>query len=180
MKLIESKTLGTAQASIEFTSIPQTFTDLVVLFSTRGNGSSNGNNGIQFNGVATNQSGRFLYGGGSSAASFTISTSGNQNIFGYGNNTNQTANTFSSGQFYIPNYTGATNKSVGVESAGENNGTNVSMNIAAGLWSSTAAITSLTLVPTNGSDLPEGTFVAGSIVSLYGILKGSDGIVTTS
>jgi hypothetical protein len=49
MKLIESKTLGTAASSIEFTSIPQTFTDLVVLVSSRQTGDSGGSQiGIRF------------------------------------------------------------------------------------------------------------------------------------
>ena len=76
---------------------------------------------------------------------------------------------------YIPNYTGSTNKSISVDSVTENNATNNLMNIQAGLWSNTAAITSILFT----SDTAGG-FLAGSTISLYKITKGSDGIVTTS
>ena len=63
-----------------------------------------------------------------------------------------------------------------VDAVGENNATQAFQIISAGLWANTAAITSIQLIPQSGG----GTFVADSTVSLYGITKGSDGIVTTS
>ena len=172
MKLIESKTLGTAQASIEFTSIPQDGTDLVVLCSTRGN-VDDGSTGqiifIAFNTVGdTNLSGRFLIGVGSGSG-----ISGALRPFAYQSSSNFTANTFSNSQFYISNYAGSTNKSISIDGVSENNGTTSYQGIMAGLWSNSAAINSIQL--TTGSQ-----FVAGSTVSLYKITKGSDGIVTTS
>ena len=48
MKLIEAKTVGAGGiASIEFTSIPQTYTDLKILVSAKDNGS--GDNAIRYN-----------------------------------------------------------------------------------------------------------------------------------
>jgi hypothetical protein len=176
MKLIESKTLGTAQASIEFTSIPQDATDLVALVSTRGSRTGANIDAIQvrFNGTTSGYSERMLYGDGSTAAS--LSGSGTSFLYSvYSTSNSITSNTFSSGQMYIPNYTGSTNKSISVDSVTENNATNNLMNIQAGLWSNTAAITSILFT----SDTAGG-FLAGSTISLYKITKGSDGIVTTS
>jgi hypothetical protein len=181
MQVIQHQELASAQTSIVFNSIPQTFSDLYVVFSLRSDSSSNGNCGIQFNTLATNQSGTALYGTGSGTGSFAISTSGNQNIFAYISDSSQTANTFGNGSFYIPNYTASVAKSVSVDGVSENNATAAVISIMAGLWNSTAAITSLTLVPVSGSsNLPSGNFVQYSSATLYGITKGSDGTTTVS
>jgi hypothetical protein len=171
MKLIESKTLGTAAAAIEFTSIPQDGTDLYVLASTRGVNSAAGGGGdglIRPNGLSTNQSSRVLYGSGAGIASFT------GELYFINNYDGQTANTFSNNSVYIPNYAGSTNKSFSIDTVNENNATAADSSIIAGLWSSTAAITSLTFLPRTGN------WAAGTTISLYKITKGSDGIVTTS
>jgi hypothetical protein len=171
MTLIETKTLGTAQASIEFTSIPQDFTDLLVLVSLRGTTTEIYIlTDIFFNGSTTGFSSRGLEGNGSSAVSYTNST-----IYtNAGNGATSTANTFSSHSIYIPNYAGSTNKSVSVDAVLENNATTAYSSIQAGLWANTAAITSIQIKARANS------FVADSAVSLYGITKGTDGIVTTS
>jgi hypothetical protein len=177
MKLIETKTLGTAAASIEFTSIPQTFTDLVIMFSARASRTDDVQEGmtIRFNGNATGYFERSLFGTGSAALTFS-NVSGTQFAFSlYSASASTTANTFSNGQFYVPNYTSANNKSVSIENVTENNATASSLNIHAGLWSNTAAVTSISFAATSG-----GGFLTGTTASLYGILKGSDGIVTTS
>jgi hypothetical protein len=85
--------------------------------------------------------------------------------------TDTTSNTFSSTQVYIPNYAGSTNKSVSIDHVTENNATNAYFSgIVAGLWSNTAAITSVKILDQDG-----GSLVAGSTASIYGILKGSGG-----
>jgi hypothetical protein len=169
MKLIETKTLGTAAASIEFTSIPQDFTDLVLLASTRNTGESTFYL-VSFNSLTTNFSYRYLQGFGSGvdngAASVRPFVSMPKNSF--------TANTFSNDLVYVPNYTASTNKSISIDSVAENNATEGYQTFVAGLWSNTSAITSLQL--NTGAN----NFAIGSTFSLYGITKGSDGIVTTS
>jgi hypothetical protein len=169
MKLIETKTLGADAASIEFTSIPQTFTDLVLKVSGRLDANNTAIK-IQFNNLTTNLSTRYLFGSGSAAQSFSDAS----NIFLYANSSTFTSSTFANSEVYIPNYSGATNKSVSVDAVTENNATAADMAIFAGLWADTSAITSIKLLPNSGD------FVTGSTVSLYGITKGSDGIVTTS
>ncbi len=172
MKLIESKTLATAAASIEFTSIPQDGTDLVVLVSSRSDGAFTSSEiDIAFNGSSSNFTGRYLYGSGSGAASATDTT-----MVGSSSAANNTANTFGNATIYIPNYTSSNNKFISSDTVGESNATAAFMSIHATHWNQTAAITSLTLRMDNGVR----NFVAGSTASLYKITKGSDGIVTTS
>jgi hypothetical protein len=168
MKLIESKTLGTNQASIEFTAIPDTFTDLVAVCSLRTTRTAAAfdNAKIRLNGTTTGYSERNLLGNGSSASS----QSGSGNAFDFLNYTatnGGTSNTFGNSIVYIPNYTGSTNKSVSVDAVSENNGTQSAQAIGAGLWSNTAVITSITFL--GGVNEFTADLVAGSTVSLYGI-----------
>jgi hypothetical protein len=172
MKLIESKTLGTAAAEIEFTSIPQTFTDLVLFVSARSTvNDDNGGSTISLrpNSATANRTMLRFLGTGSGVVSTT-----DTNIFLQMSNSAQTANTFGNTSVYTPNYSGSTNKTFSVDSVQENNATFSLQALNAGLWSDTAAITSILLVSFGGN------FVAGTMVSLYGVLKGSDGIVTTT
>ena len=166
MKLIEPKTLASAAAAIEFTSIPQDATDLVVLVSARSSVSA-ADMYIAFNTGGT-YSVRYLLGSGSSASS------GAQSNAQIGIVTNATSNTFNSTQVYIPNYTSSSAKSFGVEDVSENNGTTAYQSLWAGLWTGTSAITSVLF------SLSSGNFAVDSTISLYKITKGSDGIVTTS
>jgi hypothetical protein len=172
MKLIESKTLGTAQASIEFTSIPSTYTDLVLLVSGRSSRSGTYVDNIQiyFNGANSNLSSRYLDGDGVNRGSGTLAFG----FLGAIPAATATANTFGNLSVYIPNYSGATVKSYSADVVQENNATNSYLEITAGLWNQTAAINTITIFASNGQ------LNAGSIASLYGITKGSDGIVTTS
>jgi hypothetical protein len=168
--LIETRTLGTAAASIEFTSIPQTSTDLLLLISSRAStGSVNTFGFMTVNGSTASLSRRNLQGTGS----ITESGSGSDNVFFFGQGDGTTANTFDNIQIYIPNYTGSTNKSFNIDGVTENNATGAIQFLFAGLRSNTAAITSLAIG--NGTN-----FVAGTTVSLYGILKGSSGGVVVS
>ena len=179
MKLIESKTLVSAQTAIEFTSIPQTFTDLVAVCSLRSNRSAanSENVGIRFNGSTSGYSDRNLYGSGSGTLS--LSQSGSYfNFLLYSSTTAGTSNTFGNAMVYIPNYTGSTNKSVGTDAVTESNSTASVQNIGAGLWSNTEAINSIRFFVGFAEFATE--LQAGSTISLYGVLKGSDGIVTTS
>jgi hypothetical protein len=178
MKLIESKTLGTAAASIDFTSIPQTYTDLVIFTSVRTAAAiTNERLTLRFNADSgNNYSNRQLSGNGSTAAS-SVRTS--QNIFSLEagiTGANATANTFASGFIHIPNYTSNLTKLIWSESVTETNATEAWQAMTGHLWNNTAAVSSFSVSYFNGT----ANLVAGSMVSLYGITKGSDGIVTTS
>jgi hypothetical protein len=172
LKLIQTVNATGSSATLEFASIPQTFTDLVVKISLR-QSSNNGNpyTPITFalNSSATNKTSRYLLGEGTgvSGTSYT-------EFYAWTPSSLATANTFSSIELYLPNYTGSTNKSISLDGATENNATANMLAIGAALWSNTAAITGVSFTTTAGN------FVTGSTASLYGVLKGTDSIVTTS
>jgi hypothetical protein len=171
MQLIETKTLGTAAASIEFTSIPQDGTDLLVLLSGRGVAAATlVSAGLFINSVAADTSWRRLSGNGSSASSGST-TGANDFLIGDIPGANATSNTFSNNSIYIPNYTGSQQKSLSSDSVAENNATTADQNIIAGLCTKTAAVTSLTVRIYGGSS----NLAAGSTVSLYKVTKGSGG-----
>lgn len=159
-KLISSVTVGAGgAASIDFTSIPATYTDLVVEFSLRSSGSVDYIS-LKLNTSASNFTANQILGNGSAVQvgtrtdSFYIATqvpSGS------------TANTFSNGSLYFPNYAGSTYKSINLDSVEENNATAAVAGFVAGLWSNTAAINAVTLAA------PSGTFVQYSTAYLYGI-----------
>jgi len=159
--LLEKITVGAAGASsVTFSSIPQTgYTDLVVKMSAR-DGSSNGTIYVSINGTTqTNQTMRRLEGNGASA------TSDNQSsIYFQMGYASHTANTFGSAEMYIPNYTSSNYKSISIDAIEENNAATAYSNLVAGLWSNTAAITSLNF-QCNASFAQYTTFY------LYGVAK---------
>ena len=162
-ELIASSTVGAGgAASIDFTSIPNTYTDLVVKISGRTSRSAAGSDWVKiaFNGVTTNLSMRSLFGGGSSVGSYTDTT-----IYSSTNSNSQTSSTFGNTEFYIPNYAGSTNKSVSGDGVSETNAsTNNDMTLIAGLWSSTAAISQVNLTPYTGPN-----FLQYTTAYLYGV-----------
>ena len=158
---IADVTVATPQASVEFTSIPSGYTDLKVVCSLRSTGTST-DTALTFNGSTTSFTNRRLYSDGSTVYSDTSITNAISNTLMSAST--YTANTFGNGEFYVPNYAGSNNKSVSADGVSENNATNALMMMTAGLWSNTAAITSVKVATTSGS------FAAGSTVTLYGVL----------
>ena len=171
-ELIASYTASGSVAAINFTSIPSTYTDLVVTGSLRCDANQTGGTALcyQFNSSTSGYSAKFLYGDGSAAGSFsgtTLSANGSTygRLAGTGiANTAQTSNTFSSMYFYIPNYAGSNNKSGSFDAVVENNGTAAESNLSASLWSNTSAITSISFAPYNGAN-----FVQYTTMYLYGV-----------
>jgi hypothetical protein len=160
---IASVTVGSGgAASMSFSSIPGTYTDLVVKISARGTAALLGSSyKLSFNGSSSNFTIRALEGNGSSASSFT----GTQYV-GSAVGSTATASTFNNGEIYIPNYTSTTTaKSFSVDAVSENNATEAYSDLIAGLWNpgTQAAITSIGLTPTTGD------FTQYSTATLYGI-----------
>ena len=151
---IATVTVGSGgAANIEFTSIPGTYTDLVVKTSLRNADPTDQrwNVKITFNGNGSNYSERLLFGAGSSAGSDSRSNQASF-LFFYGCMNGNTASTFSNGEFYIPNYASANNKSVSFDSVTENNkATDQILALNAGLWADSAAITSIKLEVNGGT-----------------------------
>jgi len=164
MTLIQSVTVPSGgSASIDFTSIPSTYTDLILQLSLRSSISLIQDDiKILFNAVTTGYSGKQLFGSGAGAASYSSTVSGQYG--GFTNGDTATASTFASVSLYIPNYAGSAYKSMSVDTATENNATNAYAGIQATLWSNTAAINQITLSP-----LTSGTWKQYSTAYLYGI-----------
>lgn len=165
--LAKSVLTGTA-GSISFNSIPGTYTDLVIYISARTDRPTLQQDPVKlrFNGAASdsNLSYSLIYQVGTSVGGSGGSTYG---AVGYATCAGSTANTFSNIECYIPNYAGSTNKIIGSSSANETNSATTAENDAlATSWNSTAAITSITVLPNTGPN-----FIAGSRFDLYGISK---------
>ena len=155
------------QASIEFTSIPATYTDLYLVFSLRDTSDTVAGL-VTFNTSGGTYTRRRLQGSGSTVMSDTAGHDFTINVAGF------TANTFGSGAIYIPNYTSSNAKSYSSDSVSETNSTASYQRLNAGLWSGTSAITSVTMEPLVGS------WVQYSSATVYGITAGSDGTTTVS
>jgi hypothetical protein len=159
---IQTVTVGSGgAASIDFTSIPQTYTDLKIVVSARSTYSALVDTlFVKPNGLTTNGSSRWVIGDGSTASSSSAAFNYVREI----NGNTATASTFASVEIYAPNYTSSNYKSFSSEGVSETNATSgVRLGLTAGLWSSTAAITSITLTATSGD------FVQYSTATLYGI-----------
>ena len=179
MQVIQHQELASAQASITFTSIPSTFTDLYLVLSGR-NSTTSDEIFVRFNSDSgSNYSWRRLQGTGAAALSDSSAGYGGVYLTGFyftypATISSFTANTFGSGNLYIPNYASSSAKSISSDAVNENNATTARQAITAGLWSGTAAISNISI------DAVSGNFVQYSSATLYGITKGSDGIVTVS
>jgi hypothetical protein len=164
VKIGSTVTVGVGGAlTIDFTSIPATYTDFLVKVSARGT-TTEALGGLYYsialNASATSKTQRFLQGDGTSASS------GNSTSFTtYMCPSDFTASTFSNSEIYLPNYAGSNNKSMSVDVVTENNATKSYTAFYAQLWSNTAAITQITLTANAG------LFAQYSTATLYGILK---------
>lgn len=174
MKLIQHQELASTQSSIIFSSIPQTYTDLLLVTSLRDNAGSTGweNAFVYPNGLSTNMTSRFAYGWGNNNNG--SATNSPAVIYHQTARNGNTANTFSSSFLYFNNYTSSNAKSISCDTSVIQDGTSSINAITSALWASSDAITSIEIVGAGTS------FVQYSSATLYGILKGSDGIVTVS
>jgi len=164
--LISSNTLSSSAASVTFSSIPATYTDLVVRISVRSDVAATADTlFMQFNSITSGYSETNLY---ANSANTPGSTNGSSlskiGAFGYFliTSASATASTFSNTEIYVPSYTASQNKPLSGFTTPENNATSYAPRVLAGLMSNTAAITGITL--TCG-----GNFVSGSSFYLYGI-----------
>ena len=162
MVKISSVTVGVGgAANIDFTNIPQTFTDLRIVASLRLASGGDGNLYYKFNNSSTNYTYRSLYGSGSTVGS----GSGTDSLLGIITGATNTASVFGSIEIYIPEYTSSKNKSVIAESFSENNSAGAYQYPVTSLWSNTSAITQVTLYE------PTVNLAQFSSATLYGILK---------
>jgi len=166
--LIESKTLSANAATVTFSSIPATFTDLLIKFSVRSSegGFTNDQMKMRFNGVTTSSySYTFGRGDGSGTATYRPGVTETSSLMALINTTASTANTYSNGEVYIPNYLSATSKPSSVDMAMEQNIASAYRTATAAVGTETTAISSISFfLPVFGSD-----FLSTSSFYLYGI-----------
>jgi hypothetical protein len=167
---IATVTVGSGGVStIDFSSIPTTYTDLCLKVSLRSDVTGGGRDyfALRFNANSSDYSWRWLYGYDSgTVGSNSGSAQTYQKVFTM-TDSQTTANTFGNAEVYIPNYASSNYKSSSGDSVAENNSTATYMLVLnAGLWSNTAAINQITIYPNNGGS---GNFVQYSTATLYGI-----------
>jgi hypothetical protein len=149
-------------ANIQFTAIPTTFTDLVVVYSLRSVTSGAVDNvNFEFNNSSANFIGKAITGNG---ASISSSNYASNRFYGLANANTSTSNTFGNGEIYITNYLSSANKSFAVNGVQEDNSTTAFARMTAGLWSNSAAITSIKIVADSAAN-----WMQHSTASLYGI-----------
>lgn len=161
--LIASNTLSSSAASVTFSAIPNTYTDLVLKVSARRAASGRSDFDTYFNGDNANNSYTFIQGSGSAASSNRGGTIiRTPNVL---TGETETADSFNSVEIYIPNYNSTALKPVSIFGAHEVNATAAYIVANAGLWTYTPAtgITSVTMKPASGD------FKPGSSFFLYGI-----------
>jgi hypothetical protein len=156
---IATQKLTTSAASITFSSVPATYTDLVIvsqpIYTTSGCQYY-----VQYNSdTANNYSDTVLYGNGTAAASGR-----DTNYFAHFGNISSPNSTaeVQLQNINIMNYSNTTTFKTTIIRASE-----PAQGVGAyvGLWRSTAAINSIKIYPSTS------TFAAGTIMTLYGILK---------
>ena len=165
--LISSNVLSSSAASVTFSAIPATYTDLVLRVSGRTDGAQVDDSLLlTINSTAgTAYSFTWLRGNAISASSGRSSSTSSISTSRVGlTASSATASTFGSLEIYIPSYTASQNKPIGFNGVGETNGSSSFAGAIAGLWSNTAAINQLDCAPGSGT-----IFVSGSSFYLYGI-----------
>lgn len=154
---IATQTLGTTTATVTFSSISGTYTDLILIATAqRGiNGAGESGLSMTFNGDSSAlYSSTLLYEAGPSSTRQTGQTS-----LGYVGSAGDGG--FVTNVIHIMNYSNSTTYKTLFSRYGYTQGNNITR-MSANLWRNTNAITSISMTPANG-------FATGSIFTLYGI-----------
>ena len=169
-QLINSSTISTATNSVTFSSIPATYTDLVLRISARATDTGqyftprlrfNSDTGTNYSYITLHS-----YSGTTGSTSGGSSTETSAAAWYAATAADATANTFGNLEFYIPAY--ATNKQKPMSSYGvaATAAGSSFQGTAANLWRNTAAITSIQIAAGYVSAY---NFAVGSSFYLYGI-----------
>ncbi len=156
---IATTTLGSAAASITFSSVPATYTDFRIVWVGQWNTAADRLIMRLNSDSGTNYSKTAILGTGTSAIS-TVNTNATS-IVALGSSRNQ--NLMSMTTFDLFSYAGSTNKTVLHATSFDENGSGL-VEYAVNLWRNTAAITNIALSTVNGNN-----FAAGTTATLYGI-----------
>jgi hypothetical protein len=171
---IYTQTVGSGGVSgVNFKNIPQSFTDLQVVISSRGAANPNSLQAdliVMYlnNDASALYSYTQLYGNGGTAFSNRASSQTGL-IAGSVPTSGATANTFGNTEYYISNYTTSNAKQIIVNSVSESNTSlinNQGQTLSAGLYRNSTGINELLFQQTGGNFAQHSTF------TLYGITKG--------
>jgi hypothetical protein len=162
---INTVTLASAASSATFTSIPQTYTDLILVCNV-GSQTTNAFPYLQFNGdTGTNYSFSQLYSNGSGAYNSRVAST-NQ-LFNSDVSMKQDAIS-ANNTYHIMNYSNTTTFKTALSRQNTVNAADYNGALAAvGVWRNTAAITSIAVKATRGGTAYN--FMAGSTFTLYGV-----------
>lgn len=172
---LQTQVLGSAAASVQFNSIPQGYTDLVIVMSAKITSGGATNDRIQLGSAGSidttsSYSTTNVYGTGSAAGSYRLSNDVGCLI------DDMTSSSFTINQINIMNYSNATTfKSIITRSAAPNSNSQAFV----GLWRKTTAVDTIKI------NAGASTFAAGSTFTVYGIAslgataKATGGMVTS-
>lgn len=170
-ELISSQTITSNVATVEFNSIPQTYTDLLIKISARTdyNAVSWYDITLRFNGYTSQYGGRRLTANNGTTAGAAETNSYWPYRIHTGDTSGSNSGIFGNHEIYIGDYTSASrNKSAIIHGSTvwPSSGAGSILEITGFYWGGTpAAITQINM----SSALAEGLFVTGSTFSLYGI-----------
>jgi len=158
---IATQTLGSAVASVTFSSIPATYTDLVLVCNARSLRASDDSFYIKINGdTGANYSTTKLYGNGTTVTSSRDSSATFGRLAANFVANNSAAGTFGPIIIHLNNYSNATtNKTI----LSRQNYAGGEVGLFVNLWRSTAAITSIDVYAASAN------LAIGSTFTLYGI-----------
>ena len=169
---IAKNVLTSTTAFVTFSSIPQTYTDLLLVATGRNtDGGVYTEFTVQFNGdTGNNYSHLYLLGNGASVATASSTSTSYYASPRTVNGGSSTASTFCNIEMYMPNYKSTTTKPVCSNAVQESNDTTANyanINSVSGYYSGTSAISSIKI----GAyyDFSTVSFVSGSSFYLYGI-----------
>lgn len=158
-EVIATNTLGSATPSINFTSIPGTYTDLRLVVFAKGDGSSYVSIDLRFNSATSGYSYTSITGSGSAATSSYNTSAGRIYL---SNNLPPSGSQLLTADIF--SYAGSTYKTSLMEMNADDNGSGSVFRQVA-LFSSTSVISSINLIGGGGN------IGSGTTATLYGILK---------
>jgi len=174
--LIASETLSTSASSVTFSSIPATYTDLVLRCSVRISTTGDTKDAVYINlnnDTTGNLTSNTRMQGEGTAASSARSSGGSYSFNFVTDRDLATSNTFGSAEIYIPNYAGSADKVGSVFDVAETNASTGNwVGAKANLWRSTSAITSIVFSANHN-------LMSGSSFFLYGIKSAAVGAYAT-
>jgi hypothetical protein len=150
-----------SNGTVTFSSISQTYTDLVLVVNNAQSTASTPGVSIRFNSdTGSNYSATYLEGTGSAASSSRLS---NQSYIVSGNAIGLSTSNPALVIFQIQNYSNTTTYKSALIRYAQTNGAAPGVSASVGLWRNTAAITDINI------NAQGGNLTTGTVVSLYGI-----------